>query len=72
VLSRLEGYQVTLVVEADRDGIDDLERVNALRLEIAKADDHPASVAKLSGFSERAAGSATSFDLLNPGEPQTE
>jgi hypothetical protein len=47
VLSRLEGYQVTLVVEADRDGIDDLERVNALRLEIAKADDHPASVARL-------------------------
>jgi hypothetical protein len=34
----LVGDPITLVVEADPDGVNDLERVHAFRLEIAEAD----------------------------------
>ena len=54
----LAGDQVTVDVEADRDGVDDLERVDAFRLEISEADNHqPPSRSCTSGAANRS-GSA--------------
>jgi len=43
----LASDEVSLIVQRYGDGVDDLERIDALGLEITETHDHPAAVAQL-------------------------